>query len=57
MTYQSHRYSRTGHWAVAPARRATGPATDAAFLNSPAVLAAMAKIERTFGSKPTEGRA
>ena len=48
MSYQSRRYTVHGSWAAMPVRRDTG-AADPAVLTSPAVLAAMAKIERAFG--------
>ena len=48
----SYRYNSFGRWSPSPVRRGTGSATDAAFLNSPAVLEAMAKIDRAFGQKP-----
>lgn len=48
MSYQSHRYNAHGSWVAAPIRQASGP-IDPALRNSPAVLAALTKIDRAFG--------
>ena len=48
MSYQSRRYTVHGSWAAMPVRPANAQA-DPAVMTSPAVLAAMAKIERAFG--------
>ncbi len=51
MSYRTGRYNSYGRWTAQTTSRASGPATDAAWLNSPAVLAAMAKIDRACGGK------
>ena len=45
-------YNRTGQWTPSPVRTATGPGRND-ILQSPAVIAAMAKIDRAFG-RPQE---
>ena len=48
MSYQSRRYTVQGSWAAMPVHPANAQA-DPTIMASPAVLAAMAKIERAFG--------